>query len=385
MRRLVLALLLGLSMAVYASEETLERAFVEGMQQLEAGNAAEAESIFREMLKSTDSARVRLELGRALYLQGKYDEAKALFRDVSFQSETPWRVRDNIAHFVREIEERTGYLKFGVTVIADSNPRNLAEQKEFAIGGLRLTPTEAPEKLHGLRYSARGWLPLQSLGAAGYLAASYSDYPGQIVDRLTLDLGGVKNLTQSGRVRAKPGIELGSFGGHRLYRFPYLGLDAVLAEGPTARLTGEVKLGKVKFRDFGYLDATHASAAFSARKLVSNNATLSMGAALERSSAKERPYSYYGWDLGPGIDTFWPRWTLLVGARASAGERKYAAADPLFGEKRVDAKRRLEISVGNKRWRWRDSYVSLVASVERNSSSIGFYSYRKTNVSIVVE
>jgi hypothetical protein len=384
-RRLALALLLAIPVAAFASGEALQRAFVDGMRQLEAGNPRAAERLFRGMLEHTDSARVRLELARALYAQGKYDEAKALFREVSYHPDTPWRVRDNIAHFMRDIEQRTGYLKLGVTVIADSNPRSIAEQKEFAIGGLRVTPAEAPEKVYGLRYSARGWLPVERLGAAGYVSASYNDYPGQDLDRLTLDLGGVKNLTESGRLRLKPGIELGTFGGERLYRFPYVGLDAVLAESETARVTGEAKVGKVAFRDFAYLDADQASAAFSVRKLWSGEVVVSAGASLERSQARERPYSYYGWELGPGIDTFWPRWLLMVGARASVGERRYAEADPLFGEKRSDEKTRLELSVGNKRWRWRDSYVSLVASLERNRSTLGFYSYRKANVSVVIE
>lgn len=384
MRSLALAVLLAWSLLAIG-EEALQRAFIEGMQQLEAGNAEQAEAVFRRMLESTDSARVRLELARALYAQGKYDAAKALFREVSYHPDTPWRVRDNIAHFVRDIEQRTGYLKLGVTLIADSNPRSIAEQKEFAIGGLRVTPAEAPEKVYGLRYSARGWLPFERLGAAGYLSASYSDYPGRDLDRLTLDVGGVKDLTESGRLRLKPGIELGTFGGARLYRFPFVGVDAVLAESSTARLAGEAKAGRVTFRDFAYLDADYASAAFSVRKLWSSEVVVSAGTLLERSQARERPYSYYGWELGPGIDTFWPRWLLMVGARASVGERRYAEADPLFGEKRSDEKARLELSVGNKQWRWRDRYVSLIASLERNRSSIGFYSYRKANVSVVVE
>ncbi len=383
MRALLLAFLLG--MAVLAHADELQRAFVEGMQYLDGGEPARAERIFREMLKATDSPRVKLELARALYAQAKLDEAKKLFREVSYQPDTPWRVRDNIAYFVRDIEERTGYLKFGITAIADSNPRNLAEQKEFAIGGLRVTPTAAPKKLHGLRYSARGWLPIEALGGAGYLSASYADYPGQDVDRLTLDVGGVKNLTQSGRLRAKPGIELGGFGGRRLYRFPYLGVDAVLAENETGRLTGEVKVGKTTFRDFSYLDATVANGALSARKALSGTAVASISTSVEHASARERPYSYYGWELGPGLDTFWPQTTFMVGARASIGERRYEEADPLFGEKRVDARRRLEISIGSKHWRWRDNYVSLVGSIERNNSTIGFYAYRKANVSIVVE
>jgi hypothetical protein len=386
-RCLAFALLLSSGLAFgQRSDADLQRAFVEAVQQMQAGNLARAEEIFRQMLKVTDSPRVRLELARVLYLQGKYAESKALFQEVSMHSDTPWRVRDNIAHFVRDIEERTGYLKFGVTFVSDNNPRNLATQKEFSIGDLRVTPTEAPKKTHGLRYSARGWLPIaEPLEIGGYLAASYFDYPGQELDRLTVDAGLVRKLTDSGRWRVKPGIEFATFGGQRLYHFPYVGLDAVLSESESYRLTGEVKAGKVFFPDFDYLEARHTSASVSVRKLVSENVTASLSGSVERSSANERPYSYYGWDAGPGVDTFWPGSSFLLGARGTVGSRKYGAQDPLFGERRSDAKLRLEATIGNKQWRWRNSNVSLVASLERNDSNIGFFSYRKTNVSVVVE
>ena len=187
-RLLFLLLLLG-ALAARADEDALQRAFAEGMQAQQAGELSRAESIFRGMLESTDSPRVKLELARTLFLQGKYPEAKRLFKDVSLRDETPWRVRDNIALFVREIEERTGYLKFGFTAVSDSNPGNVARQKEFSIGDLRVTPTEAPKKMSGLRYSAQGWLPLAAIGSSGYATASYVDYPEQDFDRLTVDAG----------------------------------------------------------------------------------------------------------------------------------------------------------------------------------------------------
>lgn len=386
MQRLAFVLLLASGLAfAQTSDEDLQRAFVEGAQQLQAGNLGPAEAIFRKLLEVTGSARVRLELARALYLQGKYKESKALFQEVSNLSETPWRVRDNVAHFVREIEDRTGYLKFGVTIVSDNNPRNLAAQKEFSIGDLRVTPTEAPEKVTGLRYSARGWLPFESANAAGYLTASYVDFPSQDLDRLTIDTGVVKNLTQSGRLRVKPGIEFGTFGGKSLYQFLYVGLDAVLSASESYRLTGEVKAGKVHFPDFEYLEANNLSAAVSARKVVTQNITGSLSGSIEHSSAKERSYSYYGWEIGPGIDTFWPGSTYLIGARASVGARKYAEPDPLFGKQRSDSKARLEATVGNKVWRWRNSNITLVASLEHNQSNIEFFSYRKANISVVVE
>jgi hypothetical protein len=389
-RRLVIALVLAAVAAgpalAQSKDEAMQRAFVEAMQQLRAGNLERAEQMLRAMLARTDSPRVKLELARVLYLEGKDAEAKALFKQVSMRSDTPWRVRDNIAPFVRSIEERSGYLKFGVTVVSDSNPRNLAPQEEFTIGGLRVTPTEAPQKLTGLRYSVQGWMP--ALGASrtgGYLTASYADYPGRELDRISADLGLLRPLSASGRVRGRAGVEFGTFGGRRLYHFPYLGLDSVLKQTGTVRLAGELKLGKVKFADFGYLDADYLSASASASKAVSKTASVSLGATLERSQAREDPYSYDGWQLGPGADLFFPGSLYMAGVRAALGGRRYKAVDPLFGERRADTTQRLELTLVNKRWRWRDSRVSLVASLERNRSNIGFYSYRKFNLSVVVE
>jgi tetratricopeptide (TPR) repeat protein len=386
MRRLAFALFLACALAsAQESNEDLQRWFIDGMHQLQAGNLAQAESIFRRVLEMSGSARVRLELARVLYLQGKYVESKALFKEVSLQSDTPWRVRDNVSLFVRDIEERTGYFKWGITVVSDSNPRNLARQKEFSIGDLQVTPTEAPRRLTGLRYAAQGWQPLEPIGSAGYLAASYIDYPTEEFDRMTLDVGLAKHIVNSGRVRAKAGLEFGTADGSSLYQFPYLGLDAVLAHSKSYRLAGELKFGKVRLSDFDYLNATYRSAALSLRRELSQSVAGTVRAAVEGSRAAEQPYTYYGWDLAPGISTFWAETTFLVGATVSFGTRKYAEADPLFGTRRADQKTRLELTLGNKKWRWRDSYVALVASLEENRSNIGFFDYQKTNLSVVIE
>ncbi|HZO04307.1 MAG TPA: hypothetical protein VFB93_24235, partial [Burkholderiales bacterium] len=312
MRVLVLALLIS-ACSAHANEDVLQRAFALGMQAQETGDLARAETIFREMLQVTQTPRVKLELARTLFAQAKYAEAKALFKDVSVQPETPWRVRDNIALFVREIEERAGYLKFGATVVSDSNPGNLARQKEFAIGDLQVTPVDARKRLTGLRYSAQGWKPFEPIGSAGYLTASYVDYPTEEFDRLTVDAGFAKNLVASGRMRGKAGFEFGTADGHSLYQFPYLGLDAVLGQSETSRLAGELKFGKVRFSDFDYLNATYRSGALSLRRELTQSWSGTLRAALEGSRAAEQPYTYYGWDLAPGISAFWPETTFLVG------------------------------------------------------------------------
>jgi hypothetical protein len=236
-----------------------------------------------------------------------------------------------------------------------------------------------------LRYSAQGWLPIEAIGVSGYATASYVDYPEQDFDRLTVDAGLVRNLTQSGRLRGKAGLEFGTQGGNGLYRYPYVGLDTLLAQSESSRLAAELRLGRVLFPDFDYLDATYRSAALSWRQEMSRTVAGTLRAMVEGSRAEEKPYSYYGWDLGPGISMFWPQYTFLVGASFSVGARKYAEVDPMFGQRREDERARAELTVGNKKWRWRDSYVTIVASVEDTSSNIGFYSYRKSNVSLVIE
>ncbi len=141
----------------------------------------------------------------------------------------------------------------------------------------------------------------------------------------------------------------------------------------------------MRLSDFDYLNATYRSGALSLRRELSQSVAGTVRAAVEGSRAAEQPYTYYGWDLAPGISTFWPETTFLLGATLSFGRRKYAEADPLFGRRREDEKTRVEVTVGNKKWRWRDSYVALVASLEENRSNIGFFDYQKTNLSVVIE
>ena len=387
MRLLAIALAFAANLALaQAPEAAFQGLFVDAMQALQAGDAERAERLFRDILARTDSPRVKLELARALYLQGRLKEAKTLFDEVAALSDTPWRVRDNIAPFVRDIEERTGYLKVGFSLVSDSNPRSIARQEEFTIGGIRVTPTEAPQEEAGLRYSLRGWWPFDESGRhAAYLSAAYNDFSGQELDRLTLDVGAMSWLGATGRLRGKAGIEAGTFGGSRLYDFPYVALEAVLAEAPAWRFAGEAKLGRVRFNDYAYLNADFLSSALSLHRALAQTAAGTLRASVELSRAAEDPYSYDGLELASGLHVLWPASAYTLGASATYGEREYAAADPLFGQVRADTKLRLELTLGNRNWHLRDKHVALVAAVEENHSSIEFYAYRKANLTVVVD
>jgi hypothetical protein len=390
-RRLLVAalsVLLAGELAAQQPDPEIQRAFIEGAQRLQAGDYEGAARIFRALVHETDSPRVKLELARTLFYLREYRESRELFKAVVLEPELPWRVRDNIEVFLRAIDDAEGYVRFSVSLVSDSNPRNITSERQFTIGGIRLTfePPEDNRRVTGLRYSVQAHQPLlRERGLSGYFNGSYLDYPASSLDRLTMDAGLSKRLvTAYGAVRA--GLEAGTFGGNVLYEFPYLELSQRLSQSPVHRIDGALKGGRVNFPHFDHLDANYASAGVSAARSVSQTLAASIAATVEVSDARERPYSYYGVTIEPGMSLLALQPTAaLLKANVALGHRRYGADDPLFGARRSDRRIGLEVSARSKEWRWMNFAPAVVVSLERNRSNIAFYGYRKANLSVVLE
>ena len=371
-----------------SSQEALQRKFLEGAQLLQSGDFAGAESVFRALLEQSKSPRVKLELARVLYYRKQYRESRALFKEVLLEPELPWRVRENVLAFVNAIDDIIGYVRPSISLFVDSNPLNITNQRDFTIGGIRLTfepPTDS-QKTPGLRFAVQAYQPfLQEPLVAGYLTGSYLDYPNNSLDRLTVDAGLMTGLGASGDTQARAGIEAGTFSGQRLYHFPYVGFGQRLSQSPTHRVDASVKLGQVTFPDFSYLDAHYAGVTLGGAHVLSDTLAGNLKLTLEKSDAREAPYSYNGVLLDPGVSFLLLSPAVLFRANAWLAERRYAEPDPLFGIRRVDHKTALEFSVRGKEWRWMNSTPALVLYVEDNRSNISFYTYRKTSLSVVIE
>jgi outer membrane protein len=380
--------LLSCSAIAEAPSREIQRAFIEGGRLLQAGDYAAAERIFRELLRKTSSSRIKLELARTLFYEKRYREARAIFKEVQLEPEIPWQVRDNIDTFIRQIDNIVGYVKGSVAVISDTNPENITSQREFSIGGIRLTfqPPAENKKVTGLRYLVDAFQPIWQEGRlSSYLTGAYIDYPGEALDRLTVDMGLTKGLDRDGRSALRAGVEWGTFAGRQLYNFPYVaGLD-VLSQSSSYRITGEAKAGRVSFPYYRYLDADYLSLTVSGVRALSATTAASLSATAEGSSAREKPYSYTGLTLVPGFAWLLSEPALLVKTNASFSDRHYGAIDPLFGKQRADRKTWAEVTVRSKAWRLFNFTPLLVFSVERNRSNIDYYTYRKANFSIGLE
>ena len=143
--------LVGPVLGQAAYDPEIQRAFLEGARLLQAGDYEAAAQAFRAILQRTNSPRVKLELARTLFLLKQYRESRALFREVQLEADVPWQVRDNIDAFIQRIDDIVGYVRFSVSLVGDSNPRNITSQREFTIGGVRLTfqPPENNKRGHG--------------------------------------------------------------------------------------------------------------------------------------------------------------------------------------------------------------------------------------------
>src|SRR5687767_5534568 len=388
----VAALLVGALAAPAAAQEAfdpeLQRAFIEGVRLFEAGDAQEAARVFRAILQRTHSPRVKLELARALFVLKEYKESRVLFREVQLEPDVPWQVRDNVDAFIDRIDDIIGYVRFAFSVVSDSNPRNITSQRDFTVGGVRLTfePPQDNERVTGMLYGVRAHQPLlPEHRFSAYFTGTYLDYPTAELDRLTIDGGLVKELSGRLAPRIRAGIEAGTFGDRRLYHFPYLGYLQPLYRAPTRQIQADFKLGPVTYPYYSYLDSDYASATISGVQALSQTLLGSLGVSLEDSSARERPYSYYGYTLAPGFAWLITQPALLVRAELALGERRYEDIDPLFGEKRVDRRTRLDVSVRSKQWRFMNFTPVLILSIDRTRSTLPFYSYEKANISIAME
>jgi hypothetical protein len=391
-QRLVAAVLAGALTAPALGQETydpdIQRAFIEGVRLFEAGDHQAAARMFRDVLRRTNSPRVKLELARALFFLRDYRESRALFQEVQLEPDIPWQVRDNIDAFVNRIDDIIGYVRFSVSVVSDSNPRNITSQREFTIGGVRLTflPPEDNKRVTGLRWGIQAHQPLlPESRVSAYFTGTYLDYETADLDRLTVDGGIVKELSGQLAPRLRAGVEAGTFGDRRLYDFPYLGYLQPLYRAPTRQVQADFKLGRVNFPHFRHLDADYASATVNGVQVLSPTVLASLGGTLEDSSAREAPYSYYGYTVAPGLAWLIMQPALLVRAELAVGERRYGDIDPLFGDRRRDRRTRLDIAVRSKQWRFMNFTPVLIFSIDRTRSNLPFYSYEKANVSIAME
>ena len=359
--------------------DPLEILFRIGLHETQQGNYPSAVKIFSSLAKQSPSPRIQLELARALFLDRRYQEAAEVFNDILARPDIPWTVQENIRAYLEAIDAALGYLRFGFSLISDSNPRNFTDSQQIVIAGqpLRVVQPKDNKEIRGVRYNFNAARVLTKSGwLTGYLNAHYSDFPSSQFDRWTADLGLFISMRALPKFKLRAGLEESYYGGDHLYEFPYLGFiynpDPVLQ----FRSNTELKVGQLRVPDAGQYDATNLSLTTVANRPLTEKIRVSGTLYLEKSIADEKAYAYYGGELGLGLGfALFQDWGLKP--YASVGRRIYEADDPFFGDTRHDTRITAGLKLNKESFRVFGYVPELELRYDETRSNLDFYSFDK--------
>ncbi|MEH6575683.1 MAG: porin family protein [Amphritea sp.] len=369
-----------------AARDPLQAQFVIGGIALNNRDYEAAVAIFADLLRKTNSPRVKLELARALFLARRYKAAKQTFNEVLSEAELPWAVKQNIRLYLDEIDSFLGFVKFGLSIVSDSNPRNFTSSKEVMIAGqvLSVVPPEDNREIYGIRYKMTSGRPLSDdRRVLGFLNLSYTDFEQGQFDRWTGDTGVIYTFKSLPKLRSRTGVEYSAQGGNKQYDFSYTSLLYTPDPVRQFRLNHEFKVGRLHSPNAPQFDATSYSLITNFSRPLDSGALVTSVVSIDHSRAKEDPYSYHGGAIGLGIDIPLNSWGLeLFG---SAGKRLYEEPDPFFEGKRSDSRKKLGLLLSNKNIQIMNFMPEIGVVYERNDSSLDFFSYDKLSLVFSLE
>ena len=361
------------------AEDPLQILFLLGLHELERGNYIAAVQVFKSLSTQTDSPRVKLELARALFLDLQYAAAKKLFEDVHSDPEIPYAVQESIQFYLDQIDIILGTVKFGLSVITDSNPRNFTSSRRIKIAGqtLTLVPPSDNKDVVGVRYHLTATKALTADGLlTGYLSTSYSDFPNTTFDTLHADLGTILSFKKNRVLRIRFGLEEALYAGDHLYDFPYVGFMLFPRPLHQFQIHGEFKVGKLKVAEASYLDALDFSFTTKLTRKLTEKSLAMVNLYLDHSIADEKAYSYHGGSIGTSLDLpIFEVWRLKP--YVSIGRRLYKDDDPFFAKTRKDTRKTAGIVCKLANLSIFGLTPALGVTYEENSSNIDYFSYDK--------
>lgn len=346
------------------------------------GDLAGACAEYRLMLdQHPELPRVRLDLARALFLSGQFDQARYHF-ERALAGDLPDPVRASAQSFLEDIRNRTYSLQLGASLVSDTNiNQGPALDAIYLPGSYYTLGSDARERpALGLWVSA-GARVMVSRAAGVYARASAEEqtYGGGAFDFLAAQaaLGRRWVLGSGASALSLEGAWLAaSLGDHALYQGPQL---QVASEHRLSRGVGVGMSLVARWLDYPNSDylsglttwalpsmnwrpdpASAVSLTLGLGQTGARSAAFRSGAALVATSLQH--------DFSGGISTY---------ASASLQRTEYAQPDALFGDTRRDSLLQAEIGVHKRNWTLLGLSPRLSLRFTRNASSLDLYGFER--------
>ena len=331
----------------HAPEYAMEQQFLEGYIAVETGDLPTAVKKFRAVLaQRPDLTRARLELGRALMLQGKDRAADYHLRLAQDDDALPHDIARTIEAARGAIRDRrTWDLNVGIGFAPDTNINGATSAQSidvrFGDQTIPLTLDENARRKTGLGQTGTISAGVRLRMADGLALVVDADgyavnYEGKQADDMSLLFAAGPELTIGGtHVAVAATAAQRWYGGDVATRSAGVRVSAqrLLGAGSRVGVQIDARRQNAMFND-GY-DGWQLGSYLTYEQVIDRSAvaTVSLFARSEPLAAKA--YSSREFGLIAGIGGELP-WGLNAGVSAQAGRATYQAALPIFGEARRD-------------------------------------------------
>lgn len=357
-----------------------------------AGNHGEWEMAvryYRIMIERNPAMlRVRLELARALYMNGEFEAAERHFKLVLGEPRLPEAVRANVMTYIDQLEHQTFSQSLTLEWLNDSNiNQGTASQSVPILGGQSGVLSWDARQNAGMGVGAT-WEGRYLFGDTRQFSwrglVQHQNYPGATFDLTYTQsyLGVTKPWSRSHALTLEGGGQFVVYGGRKLYDgMAFRAADTWRNdEGLTLGVTLDSK--QMLYPDYSYRDGWQHGLSMDASKALSAGASLSGGLNYGQNLARETGYSFIANGAKVGGMAELP-WSLIASATVDYLHSKYQGVDPNAGVVRVEHRVWAELGLMSRALAWEGFAPRLVLGNARNRSNAELYSYRKSYLKVI--
>lgn len=366
----------------------IQRQFSEALEVLER-DPQRAIHILEKLNSETEAVRIKLELARALFINGQLHESRALFLEIieGLSPNTPPQVFENIEYFLSEIHKRLNPVRLGFSFVRDSNPTLTTETQIIELFGLQFqyTPPSPIKEEFGLKTNLDfQFSPTVNTEITGQV--SHTQYETENNSRSYVLPEFRYRLSNKNKLWVRVGLEQ-EYQNRKLLRNGYfLGLrkyDDLLSR--QIQTMTDLKVITNEYPDFKTVNGKTYDLSTFGMFRSTNNLILRANLGTDYTDAEVEQFRYRTYTVGYGFTYIGLPYQFEATIIQNHRFRRYSAKDLFFDMRREDDEISQSFSMKKRGFYIFGIAPSLNITHEQRFSNISIAEYTRTQVSLTGE
>ncbi|NWF35275.1 porin family protein [Mariprofundus sp. KV] len=356
-----------------------------------AGKLAELRSdwnsvilFYRAMLERDPSVlRIRLDLARALLMNGDTEAAQHHFQRVLGEPGLPESVRANVLLFLDQIDRLTFSQTLSFEVLGDNNINQATASEVVIIGGRRfiLSPTARKRSGKGLGLNWQGQYRFGDARQFSLRAVlQHQNYPSANQYNLTYLMafaGWTKQWSPAHSLSFEAGGHASFYGGHNLFDGAAFRISDIYRTTSGWTFNPALESKQLRYPDYPLRNGWQQWLTVDMTKAMPSGLVWSTGASIGRNKTHDEIYNFISSGAKLGLSLELP---LRVTASVMLNylETRYAGRDPFFAERRREKKQSVEVGLIPLTLNMKGFAPRIVFGHIKNWSNIDLYQFQRT-------